>query len=291
MYAITGATGHVGGAAARSLRLAGAPVRVVVRSPERAAVVSDLDAEIAIADFTDSAALARAFAGCAGAFVMLPTIATGSDATHRGMADAIVSAVADSGVPHVVTLSSMGADLPDGTGPIRWLHHLEQGLRTTDARVSVLRPPHFQEKVETVLGAVMGAGLYPVLADSADVPTPMVATVDIGALAAELLLAPPARSEVIDLDPPSYTERDVAAALADVLGTPVEVVTVPRDGWLDALTGGGVPQSLAQELCALYEAEQQGLLRPIGDRSIRCTTPLIETLREVIDTASTTQLS
>ena len=145
-------------------------MRAVVRDPEKGQAWSEQGAEVAVADFTDRTALTAAFAGCRGAFVMLPTIPTATDADHRSMADSIAAAVADSGVPHVVALSSIGADLAEGTGPIRWLHHLESRLRETGAVLTAIRSPHFQEKVETVLGAATGAGVYPVFGDSADVP-------------------------------------------------------------------------------------------------------------------------
>jgi uncharacterized protein YbjT (DUF2867 family) len=284
MYAITGVTGHVGGAAARELLDAGAAVRVVVRDPERGRPWSERGAEVARADFTDRTALAAAFTGCAGAFVMLPTIATATDAEHRAMADSIAAAVANSGVPHVVALSSIGADLPDGTGPVRWLHHLEHRLRETGARLTAIRPPHFQEKVEEVLGAATGAGIYPVFGD-ADTPTPMVATRDIGAAVAGALTSPSTAGEVVDLEAPQYTERHVADVLGAVLGTELRVVTVPRSDWLATLTGGGVPPLLAAELVDLYDADSRHLLQPRGDRRLRCVTGIEETLREIVRTA------
>lgn len=287
MYAITGVTGHVGGAVAQELLAAGAPVRAVVRDPEKGRSWSEAGAEVAVADLADRTALAAALAGCRGAFVMLPTIPTGTDTDHRAMADSIGAAVAHSGVPHVVALSSIGADVPEGTGPVRWLHHLEKRLGETGAVLTCIRSPHFQEKVEDVLAAATGSGVYPVFADSADVAVPMVATRDVGAAAAESLLSPPEAGEVVDLDAPAYTEQQVADELAAVLGRPVRVVLVPRPGWLDALSGAGVPAPLAAELVELYAAEQRGLLQPRSDRRRRCTTTLDETLRRVVRTAAT----
>jgi uncharacterized protein YbjT (DUF2867 family) len=287
MYAITGVTGHVGGAVAQELLAAGAPVRAVVRDPEKGRAWAEAGAEVAVADLADRTALAAVLAGCRGAFVMLPTIPTGTDTDHRAMADSIGAAVAHSGVPHVVALSSIGADVPEGTGPVRWLHHLEKRLGETGAVLTCIRSPHFQEKVEDVLAAATGSGVYPVLADSADVPVPMVATRDVGAAAAESLLSPPEAGEVVGLDAPAYTEQQVADELAAALGRPVRVVLVPRPGWLDALSGAGVPAPLAAELVELYAAEQRGLLQPRSDRLRRCTTTLDETLRRVVRTAVT----
>lgn len=285
MYAITGVTGHVGGAAARLLRTAGAPVRAVVRDPRQGTAWSERGADIAVADFTDRTALTAALTGCRGAFVLLPTIPTGTDADHRRMADSIAAAVAASDVPQVVALSSIGADLPGGNGPIRWLHHLEHRLRETGALLTAIRAPHFQEKVASVLPAAIGAGTYPVFAESADVPRPMVATRDVGAAAARALTSPPGASEVIDLEAPSYTERQVAATLGALLGRQLRVVTVPRPGWLGALTGAGVPPLVAAELVELYDAEHSRVLRPAGDRRLRCTTELGDTLRHVVRAA------
>ncbi|MBB5791248.1 NAD(P)H-binding protein [Jiangella mangrovi] len=283
MYAITGITGHVGGAAARTLLAAGEQVRAVVRDPAQGEAWRRAGAaEVAVADFTDPAALAAALDGCRGAFVLLPTVATGGDAEHRGLADAIAAGVAGSGVLHVVALSSYGADLPDGTGPVRWLHHLENALRGTGAVVTAIRSPHFQEKAGDVLPAVLADGVYPVFASSADVEVPMAATRDIGAAVAAALTDPPLTSEVVDLDTPQYTERQVAETLAGLLDRHVEVVVLPRPAWTDAFLGAGLPPELAAELVALYEATDRGLLVPRGDRTHPCTTPLETTLRDLV---------
>ena len=286
MYAITAVTGHVGGATARHLLAAGAAVRVTVRDPARGREWTERGGAVAVADFHDHAALTAAFDGCHGAFVMLPTIPTASGADHRRLAETIAAAVADSGVRHVVALSSVGADLAEGTGPIRWLHHLENRLAGTGAVVSALRAPHFQEKVEDVLPAATAEGIYPVFGDRADIPIPMVATRDVGAAAAALLLSAPETSQVIDLEAPAYTERDVAETLGTVLGRPLQVVTIPRSGWLASLADAGVPPLLAAALAELFDAEQRGLLQPRSDVRMRGTTPLVDTLRDVVRAAS-----
>ncbi|GIE95396.1 NmrA family NAD(P)-binding protein [Paractinoplanes rishiriensis] len=272
MYAITGVTGHVGSAAARTLRAANQPIRTVARDPSKGDVV---------ADFADTSALTKAFDGCDGAFVLLPTVPPFTEAAHHELSASIADAVRASSLRHVVLLSSWGADLPAGTGPVRWLYHLENLLRDTGATVTAIRAPHFQEKVETVLEAATGAGVYPVFGDSADVPVPMVATRDIGEAVANALVSPPAASEIVVLEAPSYTERQVADALGEQLGRPLSVVTIPRPGWLGALTAAAVPEQLAEELVALYAADADGRLLPRGDRRVRCTTGITATLREV----------
>lgn len=290
MYTITGATGHVGSAAARVLRDRGAGVRTVVRDPAKHGAADHAGAQTAVADLNDRAALAEALRGSDGAFVLLPTIPTGGDAEHRRLADSIAGAVGDSGIRHVVMLSAIGADLAEGTGPIRWLHHLEQRLGETGVVLSAIRSWHFQEKVETILPAVLGEGVYPVFGDSADVPKPMIATRDIGRAVAETLLAPPSASEVIDLEGPVYTERDVATRLEATLGSAVQVVTIPRSGWIGALLDAGLAEPLAHEVAALYDADENGLFHARGDRRHPCTTGIDVTLRAVVDAAASPAL-
>ncbi|WP_285775076.1 NAD(P)H-binding protein [Microtetraspora sp. NBRC 13810] len=279
-------TGHVGGAAARDLLARGEPVRAVVRDAARGADWISAGAEVSVADFGDRAALAEAFRDCRGAFVLLPTdpAAADADAYHRRLADSIAGAVLDSGVPHVVMLSSVGAELAEGTGPIRWLHHMESRLRETGVLLTAIRSAHFQEKVETVLDAALGDGVYPVFGASADVAIPMIATRDVGRVVAESLTAPATAGEIIDLDGHRYSERQVAEELAAVLGRPLTVVTIPQPAWVGTMVEAGVPPQLAEELAGLYDAEQRGILQPSGDRRSTCKTELGETLRRLVKT-------
>ncbi|WP_420115159.1 NAD(P)H-binding protein [Pseudactinotalea sp.] len=285
MYAITGVTGHVGGATARTLLEQGVPVRAVVREEAKAARWSHLGAETAVADLGDVDALGAALSGCAGAFLLLPTLPSGSDSEHRRLVESIAGAVEASGVPQVVVLSSWGAELPEGTGPIRWLHDLENRLRRTGATVTAVRACHFQEKVESVLGAVLGEGIFPVFGETADRPIPMVATRDIGEVAAQSLLAPPSGHQIIDLDGAAVTDREVADAVAEVLGRPLQVVTIPREAWDPTLIDAGLSPALAGEIAALTEADERGLLRPTSEHRRTGTTPIADTISRVLEAA------
>lgn len=284
MYTIAGATGRVGAAAAHALIKDGAPVRVVVRKPADAQQWVDRGAEAAVVDLTDRRGLTEALTGSAGFFTLLPFDPATTD-FHRDMRELIASiagAVTDSGVPHVTMLSSMGADLSEGTGPIVALHDLEVALRETPAVVSAVRPGHFQEKVADVLDTARDEGIYPVFGASADVPKPAVATRDIGAVVAHTLLNPPAGHEAVDLDSPVYTEREIAGVLGRLLGRELEVVTIPRQGWRDALVGAGLSSSIAEVLVGLYDADEHGVLQARGDRSVTVHTGIEHTLARLL---------
>lgn len=284
MFAVAGATGRVGSATTTALLDAGVAVRVLVRDPARAAGPARRGAEVTRADLTDRSALAAAFTDVDGAFVLLPFDLTAPDldAHARTLTAAIAGAVRDSGVPHVVVLSSGGADLPRGTGPIGGLHDLEEALRATGAVVTAVRPGHFQEKVADVVDLARATGVYPVLAGSADVPLPLVATRDVGGAAASALLDPPARSQVLDVLGPAATEREVAAVLGAALGLDLDVVVLPEDAWAGTMVEAGLPSHAAAAVAELYRADDAGLLAPRGDRVVAGTTPLTETVARLV---------
>lgn len=288
MYVIAGATGHVGSAAAESLLAAGEQVRVLVRDAAKADGWTGRGAQVAVVDLRNRAALADALRGANGFFALLPFDLRAADieADQREVAEGLAAAVRESGVPHVAMLSSWGADLTDEPVLATWLGDLETRLRGTGATLSAVRSAHFHEKVEDVVGAAIGAGIYPVFSDSADKPVPMVATRDIGQLVAETLRNPPAEHQVVNISGPSYTERQVAEELGNLLGKDLDVVTIPRDGWVGTLVEAGLPEGAATLLADLYDADERGLLKPAGGHVVAGATPLEQTLRGLVSSAA-----
>ena len=278
MFVISGATGHVGSVAAKELLAQKQPVKVVVRGAAKAEAWTQRGAQAAVGSLEDSAFLAEALKGARGFFAMLPPNFAAPDfyAAQTKTADSIAAAVKASGVPHVVMLSSVGADLPAGTGPIRGLHYLEDALRQTGTTLTAIRACYFQENVGNVLAPVRQAGIFPNMAGSADYAFPMVATKDIGALAAASLLNKPAKSEVVDLQGPSYSNRQAAQLLGKALGKELKIVDVPAAGRVSAMVQGGLPEHVAKVFAEMYEGFEKGLIKPKGDRMVRGKTELAE---------------
>ena len=184
------------------------------------------------------------------------------------MANAIAAAVTKSGVPHVAMLSAIAAVLPDGNGPAKDLHYCENRLRACGTTLTALRACYFQDNVASVLTPAKQAGIYPNFLPSSDVAFPMIATRDIGRLAASALVSPPPTSEVVDLFGPTYSVRQVAEYLGAALGKTLEIVNIPPEGHVTALMKAGVPQQIAEAVAEMFAAFSAGLLVPRGDRSL-----------------------
>ena len=179
-------------------------------------------------------------------------------------------------------LSSVGADLAAGTGPIKGLHYLEDALRRTGVKLSAIRAAYFQENVGNALVPAREMGVFPNFAPSADYPMPMIATRDIGGLAAETLLAPPAQSETIDLQGPAYSIRQVAEKLGAALGKPLQIVDIPPAGWVDALMKGGMPKHVAEVFAEMYGGFASGAITPKGDRMVHGRTEIDDVIKALV---------
>jgi uncharacterized protein YbjT (DUF2867 family) len=257
-FVITGATGNTGGVAAKTLLQQGHAVRVVVRDRAKAARLVELGAEVAIADIGDAAALASAFAGAKGVYVLVPpNMAAPSFRDYqRATADAIAQALRTAEVPHAVLLSSVGAQHPSGTGPIAGLHYAETLLRALPhTRASFIRAAYFMENLGGSL-SMLDQGVVPSFTP-AGFAFDMIATADIGELAAQTLVEGTAQTQIIELAGPSpVSTNDVVAALGRLTGKPLQVAEAPLDAMVPTLTGLGMPA----EIAGMYREMTEGLL-------------------------------
>ena len=275
-YVVAGVTGKVGGVVAAELLSHGQRVRGIARDAARAAEWAAGGGEAAVGSLEDAAFLTRTLEGAAGCFVLLPEDPFAPDfrGIRRAMADAIAKAVRESHVPHVVVLSAVAASLAEGNGPAQDLYYLERAVRKTTARVTVIRACWFQENVGAVVPAAMNAGIYPNFTASSDAAFPTVATRDVGRIAAALLLSPPPTNETIDVVGPVYSARDLAQALGEAMGKPLQVVDVPGPARVQVLVEGGLPRPFAEEVAELYACFEAGRVKPEGDRMLAGTTPI-----------------
>lgn len=268
MFVIAGVTGRVGGGAAKELLAKGEKVKVLVRDPAKGKEWSAKGAEVAVVSLEDPKALTSALKGATAFFTLLPPNynVSGFYAFQRKTAESIASAVKDSGVPHVVLLSSVGADLVEGTGPIKGLHLLENLLRATGTKLTAVRAGYFQENVHNSLAPAKNAGIFPNMTPSADYPMPMVATRDIALVVAHELMFPSAKGDVLDLMGPSYSIRQMAEKLGKKLGKTLQVVDVPPQGQVAAMMQGGMSQELAEVFAEMNAGFASGKIKPVGDR-------------------------
>ena len=279
MITVMGATGQTGGATARRLLEAGEHVRALGRSADRLAALRDAGAEPFPLDASDAAALTEAFRGANAAYVLLPISPEVPD-WHAHMAqlgEAIVTAVRAAGVPYVVAVSSVGADLPSGTGFLTGLHAQEQRLQSlTDvAHVLAVRPGGYFENAYGWLPVIAEQG---VMADSVapDAPLPMVATRDVGAAAAAALRSRDWTGFAVRelLGPRDLTYAEVARVIGEAIGRPdLPYVQIPEDDLRAALEAAGWSPDATRLQVELNRVFSDGSVAARATRTPASTTP------------------
>jgi uncharacterized protein YbjT (DUF2867 family) len=277
MYVITGATGHTGSAAADKLLATGAKVRVIGRDAKRLERFTKKGAEAAVIDMTDASALEKAFSGARAVYAVMPPNVTSPDvrAYQELVTDALAAAIRNNGVGYVVALSSTGADKTQGTGVVLGLHSLEKKLEAIDGlNVLSLRCGHFMENLLTQIGVIQSMGFMagPV---RADVPLPMIATGDIGAVAAESLakLDFSGKQTRELLGARHVTNAEAAKIIGAGVGKPdLGYRQVPASILKPAMMQMGMSANMVDMLLEMSEALNTGHMKSQEPRSGRNTT-------------------
>lgn len=278
MYVITGATGNTGSVIANRLLEQGKKVRVLGRSVERLQELASRGAEPFAADLGDKAALARAFSGAEAVYAMIPPNATSRDfhADQLRITEAIAGALEQAGVKRAVSLSSIGADKTSGTGPVAGLHEFEERLnRVPGLNVVHLRAGYFMENTLGQAAAIraLGKAAGPL---RGDLKLPLIATHDIGAAAAELLLK-------LDFNGRQTRELqgqrdlsydDVTAIIGKTIDKPdLKYVQLPDEQMQPILVQMGMSPNMAGLILEMSAGLNSGHMRALEPRSARTTTP------------------
>lgn len=242
LYVVTGATGRTGSAAANALLNAGKRVRVVVRKASQGKRWAALDAEVAVADFTDHVSLSYAFSGADGAYIVSPPQYSSATLFSQAetMALSIASAATQAKFPKLVALSSIGAEQPNGTGWITMNRMLEETLIGTGIPVTLLRAAYFMENWKALVEVATQQHLLPSFLSPLAQKRPMIATADIGHIAADALCEYWEGARIIDLEGPHrYSPIDVANHVSLKLGETIAPVLIPEDDWSQSIAGQG----------------------------------------------------
>ncbi len=278
MITVMGASGHTGKRVAEHLLEAGRKVRVIGRSKDKLLDLEKKGAEVMIGDAGDASFLTRAFRDADGVYTLLPPDTQSEDFAKKQdrTGEAIVAALRENRVARVVFLSSVGADRPDGTGPIAGLHRQEQRLRKLEnTDVLLLRPGSFFENMYGTLGLIKHQGINggSIVGDR---PIPMIATRDIADAAAKALESKDWTGVVVRelLGPRDISYAEATRILGAKIGKPdLAYVQLPYEDFAKGLTQAGFHPKMAALYAEMTRGFNEGKIKPIEGRNPKTTTP------------------
>lgn len=286
MIVLTGATGNTGRPAAEALLAKGEKIRVIGRDAQKLDAFVQRGAEAFLGDVEDADAMARAFEGATAVYLIIPGalhIDPFRDYQER-VTDAYANAVATVRVPHVVTLSSIGAQHAEETGPIVGLHNMEHRLNDIPGlNVLHLRAAFFMENLMMSIAAIRSMGFLPG-GSPGDAPVPMIAAKDIGNFVAKRLAARDFSGSSTPelLGARDVTMNEVARVIGKAIGKPsLHYVHVPFLMLEPALVQMGLPKRSAALLIEMWKGQNTGFVKAKEPRSAKNTTPT--TIEEFVE--------
>lgn len=285
MFAITGITGRVGGAAARALLGRGKHVRAIVRNADKGKSWAERGCDVALAAIDDADALTKAFAGADGVFLMTPPNydpEPGFPQTRK-ILDAVSAGIEAARPGRVVYLSTVGAQAKE-ENLLTNATIMEEGLRALSVPVTLLRPAWFMENSAWDVAAAR-SGHFPSYLQPLDHPIPMIATADIGVVVADLLQQTWTGTRIVELEAPRrYSANDIGRAFAETIGRKVQVEPVPRDTWEAIFRAQGMKHPMPR--MQMLDGFNEGWIDFEGDAAEHLTgqTPLEAIVRELVRT-------
>ncbi|MDX3327480.1 MULTISPECIES: NmrA family NAD(P)-binding protein [Streptomyces] len=230
--AVFGATGQQGGAVVDALLDHKARVRALVRNPQsdRAQALASRGVELAAIRADDPASLAAALATVEGFYFMTPEANRLEEVEAEiRIGTALVDAAVEAGVPHVVFNSVFGADRESGVPHHDSKHAIEEHLRKSGLRATMVRATAFMENFTSVMAPSLERGEIVLrLPLPEDVPLKMISVRDIGLIAAALLLGTAeAPGGAVELVGDELTGPQIAAAFGTCAGLAARYESLP----------------------------------------------------------------
>jgi NAD(P)H dehydrogenase (quinone) len=276
VYAVTGASGHLGRLAVQELLARGMPaadVVAVVRTRGKAADLADRGVQVREADYSRPETLAAALAG-----VQRLLLVSSSEAGQRVAHHAnVIRAAQTAGTSRIVYTSMLNAD--DTTNPLAAEHQgTERALRQADVPFTLLRNGWYTENYTGPMAQYLEAG--EILGAAGHGRISAASRQDYAAAAAAALLADEAGNRTYELGGPAFGLPELARVITEVTGTKVTYRDLPAGEYASWLQRAGLDEATASFVAALdvsiargdLETSRQDLAQLLG----RPATPLTE---------------
>lgn len=261
-YVVTGSLGHISKPLVQQLVSAGHSVTVISSNADRAHDITALGATPAIGSVTDVTFLTATFTGADVVYTMVPPTWTASDwkAHIHCVGKNYAVAIKASGVNKVVNLSSIGAHMPSGCGPVSGLYWVEAELNALDGvDVVHLRPGFFYINFLSQLGLIRHMGI---MGGNYGVDTTMVLvhTSDIADVAAGFMLNPQLSGKSIQyISSDECTTSFVAATIGAAIGKPeLPWINFSNEESLNGMLQAGLSNEVASNYSEMGAAMASG---------------------------------
>lgn len=263
-YVITGSLGNISRPVVEGLVARGKAVSVITSKADKAAGIEKLGAQALVGDVNDASFIGDAFRGAEVVYTMIPPIWQTDDwrKAQNVVADNYVASLTENRVSRVVNLSSVGAHLGHGCGPVDGLYDFEQKLNAVPGlHVKHLRPSFFYHNFLAQIPMVKGAGILGANYGGNHTLF-LVHPRDIAQAALEELLNPGfTGSSVRYIAGDERDGKTIAAVLGKAIGKELPWVEFTDAQQLDGALGAGLPAAIARDYTQMGHALRDGSMQ------------------------------
>ena len=264
MIVITTPAGQIGRQVLGNLLGSGEKLRVIVRDPSVLPADVRKDLDIVEGSHGDAAVADKAFSGADAVFWLAPPDprASSVEAAFVGFTRPAAEALRRQGVGRVVAVSALGRGTPwaERAGYVTGSLAMDDLIASTGVAYRALTNPSFMDNTVRQVSSIRDQGAFfsPIAGDR---KLPTVATRDIAAAAARLLLDPSwsGVGEVPSLGPEDLSFNDLAQIISEVLGKEVRFQQTTFEAYKERFVSFGMSDAMAQGMTDMARAKDEGI--------------------------------
>jgi uncharacterized protein YbjT (DUF2867 family) len=265
-YVITGSLGHISKPVVERLVKDGHQVTVITSNGDRKSDIEALGAAAAVGSVEDAVFISNTFSGADGVYLMIPPNwgATSWLQYQQKVADNYAAAITANNIKHVVQLSSIGAHMRKGAGPVDGLGYLEdQLLKLTDVHVKMLRPSFFYYNLFSMIPLIKGMNIMGANYGGTDEKLVLVHTSDIADAVYAALSGLQFTGHTVDyIASDERTTDEIAAVLSAAIGKPgIPWVVFTDEQSLQGMLQAGLSETIAEGYTALGTGIRTGAVQ------------------------------
>lgn len=265
-YVLTGSTGNITKPLTEALIASGHEAIIISSNESKKDAIEKTGAKAVIGSVLDVAFLTKVFSGADAVYLMVPPNFTVTDwlGFQKEVSENYITAIRQSGVKNIVQLSSIGAHMGEGAGPIDGLAYLEKRLDAIEGiNVVKLRPSYFFTNFFTMADMIRHAGILGSNMGNGSQQLVLTHPKDIAEAAAKNLLALDFKGQNIEyVSSDIHPLSDIAAVLGAAIGKP-ELPWIPfsDEETLQGMLQSGLPEVFAKGYVQMGKSIREGLIQ------------------------------
>jgi len=264
-YIITGSVGHVSRPIIAGLVKAKKDVSVITSNKDKVKEIEALGAKAIVGSLSDAAFVNNAFKGAEVVYTMIPPIWQTNNwkESQLEIARIYVEALKSNGINYVVNLSSIGAHLGEGCGPVDAMHDFEQMLNGIKyLNVKHLRPSSFYYNLLNQIGLIKQAGMMGANYGGGDQKIGLVHWNDIAKVALDALINLDFKGNSVQTIVSDYKSgKEIATILGKSVDKDLSWVEFTDEQQKQGMLQAGVPAGHAEGFTAMGISLRNGKMQ------------------------------